>query len=147
MNKKSFLSVKWTLIIVIIIILVIGLIGTVQLFFPWLEKGFSCIQLQRSNIDEVITVIEEVLLTGEEQIIRFRVEKCTECIWYNDEDPDHPKLEVEYETSSESFFVPSQIAWTGIDTASGCPWGYLVGTEGRKTCTIDITVSSVLVEC
>lgn len=144
--EKSFISVKWVLIIAIIIILVIGLVGTVQLFFPWLGTGFSCIQLQRSHIDEVNTVIEEVLLTGEEQIIRFRVEECTMCIWYNSTDAvnDIHILEVEYEAANESFLTPMK--WDGdIDSSDSgrpdCQPGHLVGREGRKVCTVDITVN------
>jgi len=142
MNKKSFTEVEWMLTIAIILILVIGLVGTVFVFFPWMERGWSCIQLQRSRIDEVNTAIEEVLLTGEEQIIRFGVEECTKCIWYNG--TEYPKLEVEYEAANETFLTPRP--WNGIDTNSGCTdnGGVLVG---QKTCEVDITVNSIDVRC
>ena len=143
MNKKSFISVKWMLTIVIIIILVIGLFGVVHLFFPW-WGWTSCVQLQRSNIYEVNDVIEEVLLNGEEQVIRFRVEECTKCIWFNSE--DH-KLEVKYGSDGDSF--STLLAWNGdIDISEEepdeCELDYLVGP---KACTLVITVDSVQVDC
>ena len=147
LNKKSFTEVEWMLIVAIIIILVIGLVAAVQLFFPWVGKS-SCIQLQRNNIDEVITVIEEVLLNGDEQIVRFRVEECTKCIWYNYTDSDKPKLEVEYEAANESFLVPP-VAWDGdVDKSdAGRPECKPENLVGQKTCDLDITVNSVYVRC
>ena len=143
-NKKSQLSVKWILITAIIIILVIGLIGMVQLFFPWLGTGFSCIKLQENHIFDMNTLIEEVKLTGEEQIVRFRVEECTKCIWFNTEDG---QLEVEYKAGSSRSY-PTPLVWSGnIDDESSCSDGHLVGTEGRKVCMVDITVNSLVVSC
>jgi len=138
-NKKSFTEVDYMLTIAIIIILIIGVVGVIFLFFPWLERGVSCIQLQRSYIYEVNTAIEEVLLTGEEQIVRFMVLDCTKCIWYND-----LKLEVEYETASESFSTP--IVWNEIDTDTGCTdrGGVLVGP---RTCSVYITMNYAEVIC
>ncbi len=141
--NKSFLSVKWMLIVVIVIILVIGMVSTYFHFFPRVEGGWACIQRQKSNIDEVLTAIDEVMWTGEEQIIRFTIEKCTKCIWYNDGDVNDLKLEVEYETSSQSFSTP--IEWWGdIDTETECPKLFLVGV---RTCTVKITVDFVKVTC
>jgi len=141
--KKSFTSVEWMLVIAITIILVIGLVATIQLFFPWLEWT-SCIQLQRSNIDKVNTAIEEVLLNGEEQIVRFEVERCVTCIWYNSTDST---LVVEYEASNETFSTPRP--WTGtIDIGNGgkptCNSDNLVG---EKTCEVYIAVNRVEVVC
>ena len=142
--EKSFISVKWMLIIAVTLILLIGLVTAFQILFPFM-MGTSCIQRQRSYIDDLITTIEEVRLTGEEQIIRFRVLECTECIWYNE---TGSKLEVEYEAANESFLVPP-VAWNGdIDKGNGgrpiCKEEHLVG---QKTCTIYIKVNSVWVEC
>lgn len=155
--KKSFLSVNYMLVIAIIIIIVIGIISTFFLFFPWLERGFSCIQLQRENIYELTNTIEEVLLSGEERVVRFRVEECTKCIWYNHtgetDDPPLIQLEVEYESSNASFIIPSIPSWEGdIDEsntkdAPTCLPKNLVGTEGSKACDIHVTVNHVDVKC
>ena len=140
--NKSFISVNWTLTITIVIILVIGLVGVVFLFFPFLEDT-SDVQRQRDHINKVNTAIGEVLLTGERQTVKFVVEESTMCIWYNYGDADNNIhiLEIEYETASESFSTP--VAWVGnIDKSDAekpdCQQGNLIGS---KTCTIDITAN------
>jgi len=146
MNKKSWISVNTMLQIAIAVILVIGVLATAQLFFPWVLTGFTCPQLQRQNIDEVITIIEEVMLTGDEQIVKFKVESCTKCIWLKtmEDDPSNFFLIVEFESTEESVSTP--VVWNGIDTDSDCTdhGGVLVG---EKACVIDIKYNSVEVTC
>ena len=145
--KKSFLSVKMMLIMAITLILVIGLIATLQIFFPFLT-GLSCIQRQRNNIDRITEAINEVLLTGNKQIVRFKVEDCAKCIWYNCTDEcendqnDYRKIEVQYIGANET--VPTPIVWNNIDTQAGCPGEIL---KGPKVCEIEITTNSVDVKC
>lgn len=145
--KKSYTSVEWMLIIAIVVILIIGLVAAVQIFFPWLS-GYSCIQRQRNHINDVFTVIDDVRQSGEKQIVRFRVDECTKCIWFNSTmENNNYKLEVEYEAANESFYTPVQ--WNGdIDRGDGgrptCQQGNLVG---QKTCDVDISVNSVDVIC
>jgi len=146
-NKKSFISVEWMLTIAIILILLIGLVIAFQIFFPVLGD-VSDIQRQRNHINEVLDAIDDVWLTGEEQVIKFKVEEYTKCIWYNTTNPK--KLEVEYETANESFLVPP-IEWSGdgdIDIGNGgrptCNEAHLVGP---KTCDVYITINEVKVTC
>ena len=93
----------------------------------------------------MITAIDEVRVNGEELNIRFSVDECTKCIWYNDTDLNNPKLEVEYKAATESFFVPAEMTWSGIDRKSKCT--NLGALGGPTVCTVDITANSVEVIC
>jgi hypothetical protein len=144
--KKSFTSVEWMLTIAIVVILLIGLVSAFQIFFPWLS-GYSCIQRQRNHINDVFTVIDDVQLNGDEQIVRFRIDECTKCIWFNTtSENNNYKLQVEYKVANESFSTP--VIWNGdIDHGNGGEPVTCENLVGEKTCSVDIKVNSIEVTC
>ena len=144
--KKSFTSVEWMLVIAIVVILLIGLVSAFQIFFPWLS-GYSCIQRQRNHINDIFTVIDDVQLNGDEQIVRFRIDECTKCIWFNTtSENNNYKLQVEYTAANESF--STSVMWNGdIDHGNGGRPDPCEKLVGENTCTVDITFNNVEVTC
>ncbi len=132
MDKKSFISVNQLLIIIIAVIMIVSFFTALMIFFPWVLGSFTCPQRQRDHINEINTIAEDAKLTGITYIVRFKVEYCVKCIWYN---TAHQLLEVEFESWKESFSTP--LPWVGIDEdLTDCNEAGVLKTD--KVCNFEI---------
>jgi len=83
MNIGSVLALDVIFSIGLILILFIAAAIVIHMLVPYVSN-VGCIDGQKANIKEINDTIENVRLTGITQIMKFKVESCVRCMWYND---------------------------------------------------------------
>jgi len=147
MYEKSFVSVKHMLWLALAVILVIGVLTAASIILPGFATGPVCVTAQGNHIRDMNGLADDVKLDGQERSnVKFRVEYCVECIWYNSTtDMHHPwgSLAVIYSSNpSQPINYAVTLAWQGIESDQNTCSGSEKLTGG-KTCTFDITLQSV----
>ena len=139
MSKKSVISIEYCLMIALATILVIGIITILQYIFPeWF--GWNCIIAQRDHIKEMNDITEEVFTMGITRVVKFKVEECVQCIWYDTVD-DCLKVKWTTAETPESISIPMK--WNGIDESSDC---FSEVLDGGSTCLFEITPAAITLQ-
>jgi len=111
----------------LIIILFIGAAIVIHMLVPYLGSNVACIDGQKANIKEINDTIEDVRLTGITQIMKFKVESCVRCMWYDD-----VSFEIKFKWSGQGTGDQPQTFGVGV------PWNFNVGgyeePDNDKTC-------------
>ena len=84
MSKGSALSFDVIFSIGLIIIMFIAAAIVIHMVVPYLGSNVACIDGQKSQIIEINDTINEIKFSGITQIMKFKVESCVSCMWYDD---------------------------------------------------------------
>jgi hypothetical protein len=115
-------------------VLVSGLAISFLFLFPYLGNEAACINGQKENVIELNEIVKNVRLTGGSQVIKFHVENCVDCLWYENGDI---KIKWDGKDNPTSIHVEASATWEGFGSA---PVDDLCnGINGGKRCTLELT--------
>jgi len=116
------LSVDIIFSIGIAIILAAGTWLVMGVVFPYWGDEVACQNGQKSHIIEINDVVEDVKFMGITQIIKFKVENCVECMWYDHDDP--LKLQIKWTSQGageDSDDYEVTVPWNSFGTPPSDP--------------------------
>ena len=147
MNRGSVLAFDVIFSIGMILILFIAAALVIHMVVPYLGSNVACIDGQKSQIKEIDDAIENVKLTGITQIMKFKVENCVRCMWYNGTHINFKWTGQAINEEPQSFEV--SVPWNDFGTPplppdeNKCGGGDTDQIAGGQWCTLEISPNRV----
>jgi len=147
MNRGSVLAFDVVFSIGLIIVLAIAAALIIHMLIPYVGRNVACINGQKSNLKEINDTIDDVKLTGITQIMKFKVESCVRCIWFDD---DNDEIRIKFTTQAydeEPFIFGVGLTWSNFgtepDNDETCGDGDTQQVKGGQWCTLEITPNQI----
>jgi hypothetical protein len=105
---KAAIEIKHMLTLVIIVLFIIFFSILASRILPRFSE-VPCMNAQFDALDDINKTINQVMKTGEPEMIRLEAWYCTECIWY-----ENKNIHVKFKSSSGSTVLGVPLAWNGI---------------------------------
>ncbi len=141
------LSVKVILSIALIVIFVIAAASLFYVLFPYVGTKGGCKAAQRLHIERINSTVEDAKAYGITYVLKFRVEDCVECMWF--EAPD--KLRIRWtrmSTTDEAVTIGVSVPWNNFPTNSDVDGDPLTcgddTIKGSTACVFEVKPEEVI---
>jgi len=153
MNRGSVLAFDVIFSIGLIIILVVAAALIIHMVVPYLGSDVACINGQKSHIKEINDTINDIKLTGITQIMKFKVESCVRCMWFDGgSNNQYNEIKIKWVgqgSDDDPQTIGVGVPWSGFgqrpDNGQTCGDGGTEQVKGGQWCTVEITPNRIMV--
>lgn len=132
--NKSVLSVKYTLMLILITIIIVGLAGVMDWLLGFFRTNM-CIQEQVKAVNDIEGLVDDVFMTGNPVIEKIKINGvCADCMWYN---VSTRQIMIKFRTAATPVPINVSKQWGGVSTDWGC--GPTNNMQDGQTHDIEIT--------
>ncbi len=143
------LSVNTILSIALVVMFIIAAALIIGLLFPYVGTKGGCPGAQRLHIEEINSTVEDAKTYGITYILKFRVEDCVECMWYDDSLQSLRIRWVGMSTTDEAVIIGVSVPWNCIgendpvDDDLSCSDVSGENIKGGTACVLEINYNRV----
>lgn len=140
-------TVSTIISVALIVIFVISAAVIFGILFPSIGTRVGCSAAQRLHIEEINSTVKDAKTYDTTYNLKFRVEDCVECMWYDDPNLQLKIRWTEMSATDEAVIIGVSVPWNIGDNADGddytCSLTPTDNLKGDTTCVFEVTYNAV----